>query len=185
MKEFGEELRRERESRGVTLQSITDATKISKRHLMALENGHFDLLPGGVINKGIVRGYARVVGLKEQEWIDRFMSAYQSSGQLKDDDASWIAFAENVGKNRPLKADRTTMRLRWAGVAVLLVVLAALGWFVWSYVSDKMTAQISASQPAATATVVPQPLPHWNASHPAAHASSHRMSAHRSGPKGR
>jgi cytoskeletal protein RodZ len=160
MNEFGEELRKERESRRISLQSIVDATKISSRYLTALEADHFDRLPGGVFNKSIVRSYARVVGLDEETWVSRFMSAYQGSGQLKDDDASWMAFAENVKKNRPAKTDRPRMRLKWAGVAVLLVVLAALGWFVWRYVSNKMTAESAAPRTTVTATVEAQPLTH-------------------------
>ncbi|HTV06603.1 MAG TPA: helix-turn-helix transcriptional regulator [Acidobacteriaceae bacterium] len=158
MSEFGQELRREREARGISLDDITNATKISNRHLVALETSHFDVLPGGVFNKGIVRGYAHVVGLDENAWIQRFMTAYQESGQLKDDDASWIAFAENVQKNRPTISDRPAMRLKWAGVAVLLVVLAALGWFVWSYVSNKMSAQVAVPHPTVTAATTSQPL---------------------------
>ena len=34
---FGEELRREREIRGISLKEIADATKISKRFLEAIE----------------------------------------------------------------------------------------------------------------------------------------------------
>jgi cytoskeleton protein RodZ len=153
MGEFGKELRRERESRGIALAAITDATKISVRHLSALEAERFEQLPGGVFNKGIVRGYARVVGLDEEVWVGRFMSAYQESGQLKDDDASWIEFAENVGKNRP-HAERPDVRLRWAGVAVLLTLLAALGWFVWRYVSQKMAAENPAPHSVTLARVV-------------------------------
>lgn len=155
MNEFGEELRKERESRSIALASITEATKISNHYLVALEKGHFNHLPGGVISKGIVRSYARVVGLNEDAWVERFMSAYRGSGQLLDDDASWIAFAENVGKNRPPLGDRPVMRLKWAGVAALVVLLTALGWFVWHVVSNKMTAQLSAPQAAATATIHP------------------------------
>lgn len=139
MSQFGEDLRKEREARGIAIESITDATKISGRHLVALEEEHFDVLPGGVFNKGIVRGYARVVGLDENTWVDRFMSAYQESGQLKDDDVSWIEFAENISKGRVDDGPRPDMRLRWAGVAVLLVLLSALGWFVWHYVSDRIS----------------------------------------------
>ncbi|HEX3437833.1 MAG TPA: helix-turn-helix domain-containing protein [Pseudacidobacterium sp.] len=138
MGQFGEDLRKERESRGVAIEAITDATKISGRHLVALEQEHFDILPGGVFNKGIVRGYARVVGLDEDAWVGRFMSAYQQSGQLKDDDANWIEFAENVGKNRDLAEIRPELRLRWTGVAVLLILLSVLGWFVWHYVSNRI-----------------------------------------------
>jgi cytoskeleton protein RodZ len=140
MSEFGIELRKERERRGIGLDRISEATKISVRHLQSLEASNFEQLPGGVFNKGIVRSYARVVGLDEEDCVLRFMSAYQGSGQLKDDDASWIEFAENVGKNRVHNGDAKGRRLRWAGVALLLTVLAVLGWFVWHYVSYKMAA---------------------------------------------
>jgi cytoskeleton protein RodZ len=140
MSQFGEALRRERQSRGIALESITDATKISGRHLLALEEDRFEQLPGGVINKGIVRGYARVGGIDENDWVNRFMSAYQDSGKLKDDDANWIQFAENVSKSRLQDASRADVRLRWAGVAALLLLLVGLGWFVWHYVSSKTTA---------------------------------------------
>lgn len=138
MGQFGEELRKERQERGIEIATITDVTKISGRHLLALEEEHFDALPGGVFNKGIMRGYARVVGLDEDTWVGRFMSAYQQSGQLKDDDVSWIEFAENVSKSRPDDGSRPDVRLRWAGVGVLLVLLSALGWFVWHYVSNRV-----------------------------------------------
>lgn len=147
MSEFGTQLREERETRGIGLEAISEATKIGTRHLQALESGQFDRLPGGVFNKGIVRSYARAVGLDEEVWVDRFMSAYRGSGQLKDDDANWIQFAENVSRGRtPEEADRPALRLRWAGVALLLAVLAVLGWFVWHYVSNRLSAEASPQQ---------------------------------------
>jgi cytoskeletal protein RodZ len=163
MSQFGKDLRKERETRGIAIDTITDATKISSRHLVALEEEHFDVLPGGVFNKGIVRGYARVVGLDEDAWVNRFMSAYQESGQLKDDDASWIEFAENISKGRVEDVPRPDMRLRWAGVAVLLVLLSALGWFVWHYVSNRISAEnvrpqhsLSASETSTPSSGIPR-----------------------------
>lgn len=138
MGEFGKELRSERESRGIGLEEISDSTKISSRYLAALEQDQFEQLPGGVFNKGIVRSYARVVGLDEEFWVSRYMEAYQHSGQLKTDDADWIAFAENVSKSRETEGEKPAQRLRWAGVAALLLLLVGLGWFVWSYVRSRM-----------------------------------------------
>jgi len=60
MKSFGEDLRSERISRGVALEEITAITKISRRHLVALEQEKFRLLPGGILSKGIIRGYLNV-----------------------------------------------------------------------------------------------------------------------------
>jgi cytoskeleton protein RodZ len=147
MGEFGTELRKERESRGIGLETISDSTKISGRYLAALEQEHFEQLPGGVFNKGIMRSYARVVGLDEEAWVSRYMAAYQQSGQLKDDDADWIAFAENVGKSRENDGLRPDMRLRWAGVAVLVVLLVGLGWFVWRYVHGRLSEEGALQQP--------------------------------------
>ena len=137
---FGDTLRKEREARGVALDAITKVTKISNRHLLALERDQFQILPGGVFNKGIVRGYARVVGLNEEEWVERYMSAYRSSGIAPMDEMDWTAFAENASKGREsIQAQSPDRRLRWTGIAALLALLAGLSWFAWGYVHSKIS----------------------------------------------
>jgi cytoskeletal protein RodZ len=76
---FGEKLRRQREQRGITLDAISTTTKISPRMLRAIEDEHFDQLPGGVFNKGFVRAYARQVGLDEEEAISDYLAALRES----------------------------------------------------------------------------------------------------------
>ncbi len=127
MGSFGEDLRMERMSRGIALEDITAVTKISQHHLVALEQERFRLLPGGILNKGIIRGYASAVGLDQQDWTDRFLRAYQASGQ--PDDGDWTTFASNVGKARLQQREAVEFRLRWLGVVLLLAVVAALGYF--------------------------------------------------------
>jgi cytoskeleton protein RodZ len=70
---FGERLRREREMRGISLDDIADATKIGTRSLRALEEEHFELLPGGIFNKGFVRAYARYLGLNEDQAVADYL----------------------------------------------------------------------------------------------------------------
>jgi cytoskeleton protein RodZ len=142
MTDFGEALRKEREARGVALETITKVTKISNRHLVALEHEQFDALPGGVFNKGIVRGYARVVGLDEEEWLERYLSASKSSRATAEDEDGWMQFAENASKGRESSlARRPEMRLRWTGICVLLLLLAGLSWFAWSYIHNKIATE--------------------------------------------
>jgi cytoskeletal protein RodZ len=129
MSSFGEDLREQRLSRGIALEQITAVTKISRRHLVALEQDRFRLLPGGILSKGIVRGYAGAVGLDEHTWTERFLKAYIASGQVIDDDRSWMAFASNVGKARIQHREAIEFRLRWVG-AVLLLLAAAAGVFL-------------------------------------------------------
>jgi cytoskeletal protein RodZ len=66
---FGENLRQARQARNITLQEIAASTKISSRALQALEDEHFEQLPGGIFNKGFVRAYARCVGLDEEKTV--------------------------------------------------------------------------------------------------------------------
>jgi cytoskeletal protein RodZ len=76
---FGEKLRKQREQRGISLDAISNTTKISPRMLRAIEDEHFDQLPGGVFNKGFVRAYARQVGLDEEETVSDYLEALRES----------------------------------------------------------------------------------------------------------
>ena len=76
---FGEKLRKQREQQGIALDAISNTTKISTRMLRALEDEHFDQLPGGVFNKGFVRAYARQVGLNEEEAVADYLAALRES----------------------------------------------------------------------------------------------------------
>ncbi|HEY1901859.1 MAG TPA: helix-turn-helix domain-containing protein [Terracidiphilus sp.] len=133
MGNFGEDLRMERLSRGVALEEITAVTKISQHHLVALEQERFRLLPGGILSKGIVRGYTGALGLDPQDWTDRFLRASSASGQTVEDDQGWTAFASNVGKARMLRRDAMEQRLRWAGAIVLLMIVAAAAFATVRY----------------------------------------------------
>ncbi len=133
MGSFGQDLRMERISRGIALEDITAATKICQRHLVALEQERFRALPGGILNKGIVRGYAGALGLDQQDWTERFLKAYLASGQVIDDDRSWMTFASNVGKARMIRHDAAVMRLRWFFAILLLLVVAAVAFFSVRY----------------------------------------------------
>ena len=44
--ELGEILRRTREEKGISLEDVVKDTKIPRRHLMAIESGDIDELPG-------------------------------------------------------------------------------------------------------------------------------------------
>jgi cytoskeleton protein RodZ len=116
---FGAELQQERVKRDVSLESIAEATKVAPRYLHALEEGTYAKLPGGVFNRGIVRSYCRFLGLDEEEWLQRFQAFARAEGE-----EDWTEFAQNVKRNRVSVQSRN--RLRWLGVAAMLLVLAVL-----------------------------------------------------------
>lgn len=134
MSTFGEELRSQRLSRGIALEQITASTKISLRHLLALEQDRFQQLPGGILSKGIVRGYAGAVGLDTRDWTDRFLKASNQSGvTMNPADDGWATFASNVAKERMERRDAMEQRLRWVGAVVLVALVAALGFLTVRY----------------------------------------------------
>lgn len=85
MASFGETLKRERELREISLREISDATKINIRYLEALEENRFDVLPGGLFNKGFIRAYARYIGVDGEAMVDRYLGEIAA----RDDRASY------------------------------------------------------------------------------------------------
>jgi cytoskeleton protein RodZ len=133
MERFGDELRIERERRKVTLETICAVTKVSIRHLEALEDGKYSELPGGVFRKGIVRSYLSAVGLDETAWLSRFETTLRETGTIPStENDDWVEFAENVRRNRGGMKQATGSR--WMGVAMMVVMLVVLGWSVWKFV---------------------------------------------------
>jgi cytoskeleton protein RodZ len=131
MERFCDELRCERERRKVSIETICEETKVSSRHLLALEAGEYGQLPGGVFRKGIVRSYLGALGLDEERWIERFEASLRESGAAGTEGNDWIEFAENVRRNRA--AIQPPTATRWMGVGIMLASLAALGWGVWKF----------------------------------------------------
>ena len=144
---FGDRLRREREMRGITLDEITESTKISRRHLEALEGEHFDQLPGGVFNKGFVRAYARFLGINEDQAVTDYSAA--ANEQPEPEDKFPLEIHEEP--NRELNPRRSKLPLALA-IAALVGVL--VGYFFWlkSKPHNSETAQPSETQASAPAT---------------------------------
>jgi cytoskeleton protein RodZ len=126
---FGEDLRRAREERGVALETICAATKVSAKNIRALEAGAFAELPGGVFRRGFVRSYLGVLGLEEGAWMKRFEETCRASGMQDPAESEWVIFAENVKNNRT--APRRRKGLRRLAAGVLLAGLALAGWCGW------------------------------------------------------
>jgi cytoskeletal protein RodZ len=141
MGSFGEDLKKAREAKGVALEAIAAATKITTRYLQAVEQERFDQLPGGVFRRSIVRSYARTAGLDEEVWVKRYLSIAQPEETIiSEEDQAWAQFASNVGRSRSRDSDARHSTMRWAGVVALLLLVIGMSWFVWGYVHNKAAA---------------------------------------------
>jgi cytoskeleton protein RodZ len=99
MESFGRHLQRQRELRGIRLEEISRATRISRRFLEYMENDRWDELPGGVFPRAFVRQYASTLGLDVEKTVAEFVFARQASAPppvtspKSMDRRSWVVLA--------------------------------------------------------------------------------------------
>lgn len=71
MNAFSDELRKEREARGITLADIARKTRINIKYLEALEQGAFDVLPQTYI-RAFIRSYAEAIGISATQFLHSY-----------------------------------------------------------------------------------------------------------------
>jgi cytoskeleton protein RodZ len=155
---FGAQLKLEREKQGVTLEEISLSTKIGTRMLRALEEEHFDQLPGGIFNKGFIRAYARCLGMDEDQAVADYLAATGATPQVKKFEVD-----EPPPILDPPSRDQNAAGLPWGAFAVVILIVA-LGFAGWGFYSreseratqDAGTPAANTSSPSATA-VEPAP----------------------------
>ena len=125
---FGEQLKREREMRGVSLEEISAATRIAPRFLEALENEQWDKLPGGAFNRGFIRSVARFLGLDEESLVAEY--ALQTKGRPDP----------GVVADPPDEHGREWARISVAIMVVLLIIAGA--WAAIHYLGPKIAARL-------------------------------------------
>jgi len=67
-----------RTNKGISLEEISENTKIKVSTLRALEAGEFDSLPGGIYNISYIRQYARAVGADESSLVEIYRSKFRA-----------------------------------------------------------------------------------------------------------
>jgi cytoskeleton protein RodZ len=161
MTDFGQRIRRERESRGVSLREMSEATKIAKRYLEALERNDFDALPGGVFVRGYIRNYAEHLGLDPEPLLEEYQRERRSRGADGDEEEQAArdaaqAVLSNLAASRGVSTGGWR-RTGWAvGVGLLAVVaIAVLGWIFLFPSAKEYPDQAAIPPPAAES----EPLP--------------------------
>ena len=112
--DFGAGLRAARETRGLALQDIADATRIRPAYLTAIEDMRLDQLPSRPFAIGYVRAYAQALGLDADQAVARFKDCAPCDGEP-------LRAPVGVRKHRD-------PRLSLAAVGAAVVVTAVLIW---------------------------------------------------------
>jgi len=144
---FGERLKRERQLRGVSRDEVCAATRITVRYLEALENEQWEILPGGVFNRGFVRGVARFVGLDEEDLLAEYDAA-------RNEQQSQTGASIPVVTQVPKRTRRAL--LVPVAIACTTCLLLATGWFTWRW-HDELAHQRGEAVSATQAAEPPAP----------------------------
>lgn len=146
---FGEELRKEREIRGISLKEIADSTKISKRFLELIEKNDFQALPAPVFTRGFVREYARYLGLNSEEMVSRYIHFVDTHPASEEPAPA----RSRPLPNRSLRTAPEPSRGNWVVPTLIALVagLIALAFFLFFRGRSVLTGQATA--PAAAVQV--------------------------------
>jgi cytoskeletal protein RodZ len=110
MDSIGRYLKRTRETRAMSVEEISRATRIPVSSIEKIEADHFDDLPGEVFVRGFLKAYARAVSLP----VDDVLARYTASRRV-----AWVTPI-------PISAPTRRSTGRRFGVAIAFVVLLIL-----------------------------------------------------------
>jgi cytoskeleton protein RodZ len=126
---FGEELRRHREQKQLSLTAISQATRISEKMLAAIEAGKFSVLPQAYV-RAFLRSYAQTVDLHPEEVLRRYDAINQ---EIRSAAEEWI----NRSKPRPQRVEQIPLetsassRISLSSVIAAIVILASVATIVY------------------------------------------------------
>ena len=152
MASLGQELKRERELRGISLQEISDLTKISLRYLRALEEDHLDFLPGQFFTRSIIRAYAKYCGLEEEDILNKYYEETQLKEQILE---------EEKKKNKTRKAFALDLkRIYPYGLALILLLIVIFAIFYLFPAKENSSLFDFTDIPETSITRIQIPAPH-------------------------
>ncbi|MBN9652915.1 helix-turn-helix domain-containing protein [Halobacillus sp. GSS1] len=130
--EIGERLREARESKGLSLESLQETTKIQKRYLQAIEKNEFQVLPGKFYTRAFIREYASAVGLDPEVVME------EHKGELPTfDEESSVQYSrvQRTKKEATQKSGPSSRVLPTILTVGLIIGLIFVVWLVWQNMS--------------------------------------------------
>ncbi len=152
MASIGQDLKRERELRGISLQEIADSTRISLKFLQAVEEDRLDIIPGQFFIRGILRSYAKSIGLDENQVLNKYQEKIMFEEQL--------AYQEARKRHSPARLPRPKKALFLVLSLVVLISAAALLYLVVFSSPDRgpiQTKSLTRTEPKAATSSLPVP----------------------------
>jgi cytoskeleton protein RodZ len=155
MASLGQELKRERELRGISLREIADSTRINLRFLQALEEDRLDVIPGAFFVRAILRSYAKSIGIDEHQVLNKYQEVYTFEEQLQYGESP----ERPKTRPKPLSPLFSRKSIRIAALAAGIIGLGLVLIYALLLAPEKKpSVPVKSTQPAAQ-VVVPELTP--------------------------
>ncbi|MBE7146014.1 helix-turn-helix domain-containing protein [Bacillus mycoides] len=144
MTELGQKLTEAREAKGLSIDQLHEITKIQKRHLVAIEEGKYDVLPGAFYARAFIKQYADAVGLNGEELLVEYQSTIPQSEKREVPQVSTGQKTQETmqkSSSWPI-ADHMPKIL----IALLVIAFGVVVWFVIQALTGKDDRQVPNAQ---------------------------------------
>jgi cytoskeletal protein RodZ len=142
--ELGQKLTEAREAKGLSIDQLHEITKIQKRHLVAIEEGKYDVLPGAFYARAFIKQYADAVGLNGEELLVEYQSTIPQSEKREVPQVSTGQKTQETmqkSSSWPI-ADHMPKIL----IALLVIAFGVVVWFVIQALTGKDDRQVPNAQ---------------------------------------
>nr|WP_153580114.1 MULTISPECIES: RodZ domain-containing protein [Bacillus cereus group] len=141
---MGQKLKETREAKGLSIDQLHEITKIQKRHLVAIEEGNYDVLPGAFYARAFIKQYADAVGLNGEELLVEHQSTIPQSEKREVPQVSTGQKTQETmqkSSSWPI-ADHMPKIL----VALLVIAVGVVIWFVFQALTGKDDEKVPSAQ---------------------------------------
>lgn len=142
--ELRQKLKDARGTKGLSIDQLHEITKIQKRHLVAIEEGNYDVLPGAFYARAFIKQYADAVGLNGEELLVEYQSTIPQSEKR---DVPQVSTGQKTQETMQKSsswpiADHMPKIL----VALLVIAFGVVIWFVFQALTGKGDEKVPNSQ---------------------------------------
>ncbi|MDR3117396.1 MAG: helix-turn-helix domain-containing protein [Puniceicoccales bacterium] len=158
MEPFGEQLRRAREARNLTLKDAENAVKIREDFLREFEASNFDFPLPEIYRQGFLRVYAEFLDLNAEPWLEQLAGRREERSPLPEgEEQDESAQGSGGGWASWLWARCRSRRWQFGALALLLAVPLLFSLLRSPSGADREWAELLQGEAAETVVLAPQP----------------------------
>ncbi|MDO8575020.1 MAG: helix-turn-helix domain-containing protein [bacterium] len=151
---LAEFLKGKRQEKNLTLERLSDLTKIQLYHLEALEAGQFEKLPPAVYCVGIFKRLSKFLDTDENEVMEAYRNELESSTSIASSDSAYSNFPFQMGNAPMVKRESyfilTPNKLMVFAGGLLLALLLGYLWYQFNFLMGPPNLAVMPSEDAVT-----------------------------------